>query len=236
MQKKIRLDKFLCDMNIGTRTEVKQYIKTKQVEVNDSIVTDSGFKVDTDQDIIKLQGKTIGYEKFVYYMLNKPQGVISATEDNLNETVLSLLKGVNTKGLFPVGRLDKDTEGLLVITNDGDMAHNLLSPKKHVDKKYYVELDSPVNDEEIKAIEEGIDIGDDKPCLPCNIEKFDNGYYITIKEGRYHQIKRMFMVFSHKVTFLKRISMGGLILDEKLKPGDYRALTETEIDALSKKS
>jgi len=230
MQKKIRLDKYLCDQSIGSRSEVKNIIKLKEIYVNDMLITDSSIKIDPETDIVKYKDRIISYQKYSYYMLNKPSGLISATEDKLNDTVISLLEGVNTKGLFPVGRLDKDTEGLLLITNDGELAHNLLSPKKHVDKRYYVELDSPITDEEIKAIENGIDIGDDKVCLPCSIEIINNTQlYIKIKEGRYHQIKRMFGAFSHKVTYLKRISMGPIELDDSLNVGQFRALTNDEL-------
>jgi 16S rRNA pseudouridine516 synthase len=169
-------------------------------------------------------------------MLYKPAGCVSATKDRLSDTVLDILKEENTDGLFPVGRLDKDTEGLLLITNDGKLAHELLSPAKHVDKKYFVTLDKAIDDESISKIEDGIDIDDDKPCLPCEIEKIEeNKVFITIREGRFHQVKRMFAAVGFTVTYLKRISMGNVTLDESLNPGEYRRLTDEEVQNLKNK-
>ena len=163
-------------------------------------------------------------------MLNKPQGVVSATRDPIDETVLDLLKDTGYGNLFPVGRLDKDTEGLLIMTNDGDFAHHLLSPKKHVDKVYYVEMAGPMAEEDRKALEAGVDIGEKKPTLPAKVERIsDTSIYLTITEGRYHQVKRMLKAVGNEVVYLKRIAMGGLVLDESLPGGGYRELTEEEM-------
>lgn len=227
----IRLDKYLADMGVGSRRDVKSILKAGRVKVNSVIVTEAEAKIDIDADNVELDGKRIGYEEYRYYMLNKPAGVISATKDKLSDTVIEILKGENTKDLFPVGRLDKDSEGLLIISNDGKFAHNVLSPAKHVDKTYFVRLDKKPNEEEISCIENGIDIGDDKPCLPAKVEVIsDDEAYITISEGRFHQVKRMFQAVGINVTYLKRISMGALKLDENLAPGEYKKLSKEEIN------
>ena len=227
----IRLDKYLADMGVGSRRDVKSILKAGRVKVNSVIVTEAEAKIDIDADNVELDGKRIGYEEYRYYMLNKPAGVISATKDKLSDTVIEILKCENTKDLFPVGRLDKDSEGLLIISNDGKFAHNVLSPAKHVDKTYFVRLDKKPNEEEISRIENGIDIGDDKPCLPAKLEVIsDDEAYITISEGRFHQVKRMFQAVGINVTYLKRISMGALKLDENLAPGEYKKLSKEEIN------
>ncbi len=227
----IRLDKYLADMGVGSRRDVKSILKAGRVKVNSVTVTEAEAKIDTESDNVELDGKRIGYEEYRYYMLNKPAGVISATKDKLSDTVIEILKGENTKDLFPVGRLDKDSEGLLIISNDGKFAHNVLSPAKHVDKTYFVRLDKKPNVEEISRIENGIDIGDDKPCLPAKVEVIsDDEAYITISEGRFHQVKRMFQAVGINVTYLKRISMGALKLDENLSPGEYKKLSKEEIN------
>ena len=220
-----------ADMGVGSRRDVKSILKAGRVKVNSVIVTEAEAKIDIDADNVELDGKRIGYEEYRYYMLNKPAGVISATKDKLSDTVIEIIKGENTKDLFPVGRLDKDSEGLLIISNDGKFAHNVLSPAKHVDKTYFVRLDKKPNEEEISRIENGIDIGDDKPCLPAKVEVIsDDEAYITISEGRFHQVKRMFQAVGINVTYLKRISMGALKLDENLAPGEYKKLSKEEIN------
>ena len=227
----IRLDKYLADMGVGSRRDVKSILKAGRVKVNSVTVTEAEAKIDIDADNVELDGKRIGYEEYRYYMLNKPAGVISATKDKLSDTVIEILKGENTKDLFSVGRLDKDSEGLLIISNDGKFAHNVLSPAKHVDKTYFVRLDTKPDEEEISRIENGIDIGDDKPCLPAKVEVIsDDEAYITISEGRFHQVKRMFQAVGINVTYLKRISMGALKLDENLAPGEYKKLSKEEIN------
>ena len=231
----MRLDKYLSNMNIASRSKVKEILKGGRVRVNSKVETKGDVKVDPEADVIEFDGVRIFYEQYRYFMLYKPQGCVSATKDRLSDTVLDILKDENIDGLFPVGRLDKDTEGLLIITNDGKTAHELLSPAKHVDKKYLVHLDNAIDDEAIRQIEGGIDIGDDKPCLPCEIEKNETDkVFITIREGRFHQVKRMFAAVGITVTFLKRISMGAVLLDESLKPGEYRRLTDEEVQSLKK--
>lgn len=229
---KIRLDKYLADMGLGTRTEVKKDIKKGRISVNQEIVKSPEYKIDTQTDVVLADGKEIAYEELVYYMLNKPQGVVSATEDRRDKTVLDLIQKKKRKDLFPVGRLDKDTEGLLLITNDGELAHNLLAPKKHVDKKYFVRLKNVLSEENRKKLEEGVDIGEDKLTMPSQVSFLNeekDQVEIIIREGKFHQIKRMFHAVGNEVVFLKRLSMGSLVLDEKLLPGEYRLLTPEEI-------
>ena len=225
----LRLDKFLCDAGIGSRSQVKVFLKQGLIKVNGEIIKRPEFKVEEEQDSVTFQGKEIKYRKYVYYMLNKPKGVVSATRDNLDRTVTDLIKDSGHQNLFPVGRLDKDTEGLLIMTNDGDLAHRLLSPKKHVDKVYYVELDKMLTEEGRRMLETGIDIGEDKPTLPANAQRItDTSLYLTIREGKYHQVKRMLKAVGCEVTYLKRIAMGAISLDKNLPCGCYRELTEEE--------
>ena len=219
----LRLDKFLCDAGIGSRSQVKVFLKQGLIKVNGEIIKKPEFKVEEEQDSVTFQGKEIKYRKYVYYMLNKPKGVVSATRDNLDRTVTDLIKDSGHQNLFPVGRLDKDTEGLLIMTNDGDLAHRLLSPKKHVDKVYYVELDKMLTEEGRRMLETGIDIGEEKPTLPANAQRItDTSLYLTIREGKYHQVKRMLKAVGCEVTYLKRIAMGAISLDKNLPCGCYR--------------
>lgn len=229
----MRLDKFLADMQIGTRTQIKEYIRKGMVTVNDVLVKKPETQV-SESDKITYLGKILYYNKFQYYMLYKPGGVVTATKDDHDKTVMDLLPGNLGRNLSPVGRLDKDTEGLLLITNDGELSHNLLSPKKHAPKTYYVEAEGVVDDECISMLENGVDIGDDKITLPARVKlkgKSDDKYFIelTITEGRFHQVKRMVKAIGGNVTYLKRISMGNLFLDENLKKGDFRPLTDDEV-------
>ena len=225
----LRLDKFLCDAGIGSRSQVKVFLKQGLIKVNGEIIKRPEFKVEEEQDSVTFQGKEIKYRKYVYYMLNKPKGVVSATRDNLDRTVTDLIKDSGHQNLFPVGRLDKDTEGLLIMTNDGDLAHRLLSPKKHVDKVYYVELDKMLTEEGRRMLETGIDIGEEKPTLPANAQRItDTSLYLTIREGKYNQVKRMLKAVGCEVTYLKRIAMGAISLDKNLPCGCYRELTEEE--------
>ena len=225
----LRLDKFLCDAGIGSRSQVKVFLKQGLIKVNGEIIKRPEFKVEEEQDSVTFQGKEIKYRKYVYYMLNKPKGVVSATRDNLDRTVTDLIKDSGHQNLLPVGRLDKDTEGLLIMTNDGDLAHRLLSPKKHVDKVYYVELDKMLTEEGRRMLETGIDIGEEKPTLPANAQRItDTSLYLTIREGKYHQVKRMLKAVGCEVTYLKRIAMGAISLDKNLPCGCYRELTEEE--------
>lgn len=235
---KLRIDKMLANTGIGSRKEIKQDAKKGLVTVNGTVVKDSSKIIDTDTDVVKYNGEIVRYIQHIYLLMNKPQGVVSATEDNYDRTVVDLLS--EEDGFyepFPVGRLDKDTEGLLLITNDGQLAHDLLSPKKHVDKTYYAEVAEEVTREDVKAFEEGIILTEENyKTLPAKLEIIESGYpskcLVTIKEGKFHQIKRMFKSVNNEVVFLKRISMGPLKLDENLKPGEYRHLTEEEINSL----
>lgn len=232
----IRIDKMLADMNIGTRSEVKKYIKTGRVQINGVVEKNPNKKIDEIKDKVYFDNTLVIYLDYEYYMLNKPAGVITATKDSNQKTVLDLITTKTRSDLFPVGRLDKDTEGLLIITNDGDMAHKLLSPKKHVDKKYFARVKGEVDAKDVEDFKKGLDIKDDKITLSSKLEIISSGdiseVYITIREGRYHQIKRMFEAVGKKVVYLKRISMGEVILDNNLKLGEYRKLTETEIESL----
>ncbi len=228
----LRLDKFLADMGKGTRSELKRELKKGLVTVNGKTEKSPERKIDPETDQVVYRGEPVCYEKFFYYMLNKPPGFVSATEDRRERTVMELMKGASGKGLFPVGRLDKDTEGLLLITNDGELAHRLLHPGRHVDKVYMAELAGPVTEEMIRLFAEGLDIGDDKPALPARLVVLENGprarTEITICEGRYHQVKRMAEAVGSRVLSLKRLSMGPLKLDENLPAGHYRPLTQEE--------
>ena len=236
----MRLDKFLANSGIGTRKEVKDILKNRKISVNDTFVKDGKIQIDEEKDIVKYEDKIIYYKPFVYIMMNKPAGVISATEDNHHKTVIDLLNNeYRTYDIFPVGRLDIDTEGLLLLTNDGVLSHNLLSPKKHVDKKYYVKIANSLSDDDIKMLENGIKLEENfvtkkaKVEIICNnSEKNENLAYITISEGKFHQVKRMFKAVNNEVLYLKRVKMGGLSLDEKLKLGEYRELTEEELNNL----
>ncbi len=227
-----RLDKILSHLNYGTRKEVKKLIKDKEVYVNGELVTNSDMKIDVDNDIIQVFNEEIKYEKFVYIMLNKPDGVISATYDPRFETVLDLMPEYQKMGVFPVGRLDIDTEGLLIISNDGQLAHNVLSPNKHVDKKYYVKFSGEFKSEYIKKVEDGILI-DDFVTKPGKLEQISTEEaYITIHEGKFHQVKKMFEALNMHVEYLKRVEFGGIKLDETLRLGEYRPLTSEEIEVL----
>ena len=187
----MRLDRFLTEMEIGSRSQVKAYIKKGLIEVNGSICKTTDYRLDENSDKVTYAGNELYYQKFQYFILNKPQGVVTATEDKKDETVMDLLKDVRKKGLAPVGRLDKDTEGLLLITNDGALAHKLLSPKKHVDKVYRVKLAQSIGINEIKELEAGVDIGDDDLTLPAKVQMInDSEILLTIHEGRFHQVKR----------------------------------------------
>ena len=231
--KKIRLDKYLSEMSVGTRSEVKQMIRKGQVSVNGAVSKKPEQKVDAGEDHIMVNGTEVSFVSEEYIMLHKPAGVVSATKDNHDQTVLDLIKEKKRNDLFPVGRLDKDTEGLLLLTNDGALAHQMLSPKKHVDKTYYATIQGRVTEEDVEAFFNGLDIGEEKLTMPAKlvIEKADtiSEIRVTIQEGKFHQVKRMFEAVGKKVLYLKRLTFGPLALDETLKPGEYRYLTEEEI-------
>lgn len=239
----LRLDKLLAEMTTGSRSEVKQWIRQGRVCVDDEMVKRPEKKVDPNGQKIYLDGEQIAYQPYEYYMLNKPAGMVSATTDRENRTVVSLITKSHRQDLFPVGRLDIDTEGLLLITNDGKLAHHLLSPRHHVDKTYLVHIQGALTEEDIGILEHGMDIGDDQWTLPAVVEQYQvrqqdeviyTEVYFTIREGRYHQVKRMFAGLGKPVVYLRRIRMGSLALDEKLALGEYRKLTDEEITALQK--
>lgn len=232
--KSIRLDKFLADAQLGTRSEVKQQLKKGLISVNGEIIKKPETRIDPAADRVCFDGREISLENEVYYMLNKPAGVVSATQDNHERTVLDLFQKEDRRpDLFPVGRLDKDTTGLLLITNDGALSHRLLSPRHHVDKTYFVQVEGHITEQTAEVFGKGVDIGDEKPTLPAGLEQLSpNEALVTIHEGRFHQIKRMFHAAGCEVIYLKRLTMGSLSLDESLPEGSYRRLTEEEIRRL----
>lgn len=232
----IRLDKYLCEMGIGSRKEVKLYCKKGRVNVNGNVTTSSDLKVNIDDDIVLFDNKKIEFVEYEYYMLNKPMGVVSATVDNTCKTVVDLIDSARKKDLFPVGRLDKDTVGLLLITNNGELAHDLLSPDRHVPKTYYVKVQGKLKEEYVKICKEGIKLDKDFITRPSELNIISCGEIseaeLTICEGKFHQVKRMMSALGCNVIYLKRISMGSLVLDEHLKEGEYRKLTDKEINDL----
>lgn len=226
------MDKLLADAGMGTRSQVKELLRRGFVTVDGAVCKKGEQKV-SGQERICCQGQAVEYARYRYYMLHKPQGVVTATRDAREKTVLDLLKGVHTADLSPVGRLDKDTEGLLLLTNDGELAHRLLSPKYHVDKCYLARTARPVEAEALAVLEQGVDIGDDKPTLPAVAKINEQGeLLLTIREGRYHQVKRMLRAVDNEVLYLKRLSFGSLVLPEDLEAGAFRALTEEEQERL----
>lgn len=232
----IRLDKYLADMGVGTRQEVKKYIRQGRVCVDGQVCKRPELKVETDTQKVTFDGKKLGYVAYEYYMLYKPAGYVSATEDKKERTVMELIKEKKRKDLFPAGRLDKDTEGLLLITNDGELAHRLLSPKKHVDKVYYAKVQGIVGEKDVQIFAQGMEIGEGERAKPSDLRILSSGQVskieLTIQEGKYHQVKRMFEAVGKKVLYLKRLSMGSLTLDPNLQPGEYRKLTNEELKRL----
>lgn len=227
----------LSNLGFGSRKEVKKLLKDGAVQVNEELVKDPKYHVDTDQDVVTVHGEEIQYREFIYLMMNKPPGVISATEDDRDQTVIDLLELEDRIfEPFPVGRLDKDTEGLLLITNDGQLAHKLLSPKKHVPKTYFAVIDGEVTEEDIQAFKRGVVLDDGYETKPGELVILKSGIRsdieLTISEGKFHQVKRMFQAVGKRVVYLQRLTMGPLALDETLELGEYRELTEEEIDAL----
>lgn len=233
----MRLDKLLANMGYGSRKEVKQLLKQKAVTVDGAYVRDSAMHVDPDKQDVSVFGERVEYKEFIYLMMNKPPGVISATEDLRDETVIDLLEPLHQHfEPFPVGRLDKDTEGLLLITNDGNLAHNLLSPKKHVPKVYYATIDGVVTESDIEAFAQGVELDDGYVTKPGHLvilqSSAQSEIELTISEGKFHQVKRMFESVGKRVTYLKRLSMGSLKLDDSLELGEYRELTQEELENL----
>lgn len=237
MAKKTRLDKFLCDSLNITRKEAKEVVKKGKVTINGEVVKKPECKLDADDDQVEFEHHPVIFEQFHYLMLHKPQGVVSATKDNHDKTVIDLIHEEYKDKLFPVGRLDKDTEGLLLLTDDGMLAHELLSPKKHVDKVYFAKVAGRFTDKEIKRFKEGLDIGNGEKAKEASLEvlkaeKDQSEVLITITEGKFHQVKRMVKAVGSEVLYLKRLSMGSLKLDEELEIGTYRRLSEEELHEL----
>lgn len=233
-----RLDKILSHLGYGTRSELRKLTKQGAVTVNGTIVKDSSAHVLPGQDVIAVHGKPIRYREHIYLMMNKPPGVISSTDDPREKTVLDLLRPEDAAFTpFPVGRLDKDTEGLLILSNDGQMAHLMLSPKKHVNKTYYAEVTGCVDETDQQAMRAGVTLDDGYVTMPAELRILEAGQEqskieLTIQEGKFHQVKRMFLAVGKKVTYLKRIRMGVMELDPDLKLGEYRELTEAEAASL----
>ncbi len=255
----MRIDKYLADCGIGTRSEVKKHIKNKLITVNGELISKPEVKVEEGVDVVCFRGKEVTYEKYVYYLFHKPAGCVTAKQDNLHKTVMDYFPEDIPKDVAPVGRLDLDTEGLLLLTNDGPLTHHLLSPTHHIPKTYFALLDKEVPTEAVELFKNGVDIGDEKPCLPAELvilskEERDKyisgnndtdvsknndlcnifGATLTIHEGRFHQVKRMFEAVGCTVTYLKRLSMGSLTLGN-LRVGEYRRLKEEEIECLQSK-
>lgn len=234
--KRERLDKVLANMGKGTRKEVKQLIKYKLITVDGEVATDPGMHVIAETQNIEVDGEPLNFKRWVYVMLNKPPGVISATEDSRHETVVDLLPEEWAHKVHPVGRLDIDTEGLLLLTNDGQLSHSLLSPKKKVDKEYFARIQGHVLPEHIEEFAKGVALDDGYVTMPAKLEILSQGEVseikVTIMEGKFHQVKRMFAAFGLEVIYLKRLRMGPLHLDETLELGDYRELSEQELEML----
>lgn len=238
MNKPIRLDRYLSEMNKGTRREIKEAAKRGRIAVNGTIVRNTDMKINPDTDTVLFDNAEVGFTAFEYFIMNKPQGVISATRDEHEKTVIDLIQDNVRNDLFPVGRLDKDTEGFLLITNNGDLAHRLLSPSKHVKKIYYAKIDGIVTEDDMKKFSDGIELSDGTVTKPAELKILVSApvseIELTIYEGKYHQVKRMFAACGKHVIFLKRICMGDLYLDKELDTGEYRRLTDEELDLICK--
>ena len=235
----MRLDKFLVACAVGSRTEVKNFLKSGRVTVNGKKEKSAKSQINEETDEIRFDGQKLDYEEFVYYMMNKPQGVISATEDPKHKTVLDLLDDyARAKEVFPVGRLDIDTHGLLLLTNDGKLAHALLSPKRHVDKTYLARINGVMTDADVETFAQGVPLKD-FTCQPAKLElvsvdteKEESLIRVTIAEGKFHQVKRMVAYCGKEVVDLQRLTMGTLTLDEDLKSGEWRRLSKEELEGL----
>ncbi len=234
-----RIDKIIASQGQYSRSEVKKLVKDGRVTLDGKVIKSSDVKTDPDKNDIAIDGKSIGYKKHLYIMLNKPQGVVSATEDTDHKTVIDLVpKDLRRDGLFPAGRLDGDTVGFVLITDDGDFAHRILSPKNHIMKTYHATLQRPVTDEDINAFKNGVELKDGTLCLEAQVNPIDSDKpmaEIQICEGKYHQVKRMFAALGNKVVFLKRVKMGNLSLDESLREGQCREITSEELKLIEEK-
>lgn len=240
MAKKLRIDKILSNMGYGSRAEIKRYCKQGIVFVNGKSLNNPGIQVDSENDEIIFNSEKVNYREFIYIMLNKPNGYISATFDKHDPIVLDLIDPMYLAfEPFPVGRLDKDTEGLLVLTNDGQLSHRVLSPKKHVPKTYYAKVEGMVTQDDIVTFEKGVILDDGYETMPSQLKILKSGEIseieLTIHEGKFHQVKRMFESVDKKVVYLKRLSMGNLNLDDTLELGEYRELTEEEIKLIEQR-
>ena len=227
-----RLDKILSEAGVAGRKELKDMIRMGRVQVNGIAVTKADQKFDETQVTITVDGEVVDTEKYVYYMLHKPEGVVTATEDGEHKTVLDLFpEALQKRGLFPVGRLDKDTTGLLILTNDGDYAHRIISPKTHVSKRYMAQTDGIADAADAAAFAEGIVLRDGTACLPAGLEVTGTDIcYVTLLEGKYHQVKRMLASRGKPVVKLHRCSIGALSLDESLRAGEFRRMTAEEVE------
>ena len=236
----MRLDKYLAEMGAGTRSEVKKLVRAGRVTINGAVAEKPEQKVDPETDTVCLDGEALLYVAYEYYLFHKPAGCVSATEDKIHKTVMDYLTDTLRDDLFPGGRLDIDTEGLLLITNDGALAHELLSPAHHVKKTYYARVAGRVTEEDTRLFQQGVDIGEEKLTKPAELVILTSGeeseIELTITEGKFHQVKRMFQAVGKEVVYLKRLSMGPLTLPETLLPGEYRALTREELMLLQKES
>ena len=235
----MRIDKMLANIGYGSRKEVKKLLKSGAVKVDGMTIKDAKQHVDPEQQTVTVYGEEVEYREFIYLMMNKPPGILSATEDDRQETVVDILQEEDQVfAPFPVGRLDKDTEGLLLLTNDGQLAHRLLSPKKHVPKTYFAIIEGEVTEDDIVAFKQGVTLEDGYHTKPGDLEIVKSGpiseIKLTITEGKFHQVKRMFEAVDKRVTYLKRLTMADLVLDETLELGEYRELTEEELEGLLK--
>ncbi len=232
----MRLDKFLAEMGLGTRKEIKAMVKRGEITVSGEVVSRPELSVGKDAEV-EVRGERVRFEENVYYMLNKPAGILSASRDRKEQTVVDLIDERKARDLFPVGRLDRDTVGLLLITNDGLLSHQLLSPKKHVPKTYFARVAGQCREMDVRAFAEGLDIGEEQRTRPAvleilSVEAGESEVRVTVTEGKFHQIKRMFEAVGKEVLYLKRLSMGTLHLDESLPEGGWRRLTEEELAGL----
>ena len=235
----MRVDKFLSNMGVGSRSDIKKQIKYKKVTVNGQVVKTGAFHLNPEEDNVRYNGISIKYKKYIYIMLNKPAGFVSATEDKRDQTVLDIVKGhFRTSGLNVMGRLDKDTEGLLILTDDGNLIHEVLSPKKHIPKIYYAKIEGHVTEEDVEEFAKGINVNDEYITKPGELKIISSGdiseIELKIFEGKYHQVKRMFLARGKKVIYLKRIRIGDVCLDENLKLGEFRELTDEEMGSLKR--
>ena len=230
----IRLDRFLSDMGVASRKELKQIIRSGRIAVDGVPATAPETKLDPEKSTVSLDGIALEYRKFRYFIMNKPSGVLTASEDRKQKTVMDLLPPeLKNLGLFPTGRLDKDTTGLLILTNDGDFAHRVISPKYEIRKRYIARTDGTVDERDIRAFAEGLTLRDGLKCLPAGLEKLGDGTCaVTVMEGKYHQVKRMLASVGKPVLELKRVSIGELLLPEDLKAGNIREITQKEIDLI----